>query len=354
MTPTYNKIHNRFTLNGLHFTREELKEVAYSFVKEGEPYEQSVGDFLIDWLNDWDFIHVRTSGSTGQPKLIRLKKQHMVNSAIATGDFFGIHIGDKALHCLPSRFIAGKMMLVRAMILGLELTLVEPSSQPLGLVGGNYDFCAMVPLQLERSLSDINRIKTLIVGGAPVPNELKEKLQTKKTRVFETYGMTETITHVAAKRLNHLTEHDGGQSFRLLPDVTITKDARGCLIIEAPNVIEDAVITNDMVALTSAGEFEWLGRYDNVVNSGGIKLVPEQIEEKLKAVINERFYVIGVEDCGLGEKLVLMVEGPSTKKQELREAIDNLNTLERFEVPKEIFFLDQFKETETGKIIRQL
>ena len=131
MTPKYNKVHNRFKLNGLHYNHEDLKEVAYSLIKEGEAYEKVTGNFLIDWLNDHDYLFVNTSGATGEPKRIRLKKQAMVNSAIATGDYFGLEPGDSALDCLPSHYIAGKMMLVRAMILGLEIDHVEPSAHPL-------------------------------------------------------------------------------------------------------------------------------------------------------------------------------------------------------------------------------
>ena len=352
MTPTYDKIHLRFRLNGLHFTREELKEVAYSFVKEGEAYERSVGDFLIDWLNDWDFVHVKTSGSTGTPKLIKLKKQHMVNSAIATGDFFDIHVGDRALHCLPSKFIAGKMMLVRAMILGLEIDLVEPSSQPLALVSGNYDFCAMVPLQAERSLTDLNRIKTLIIGGAPVSDALVQQLQKKQTKAFETYGMTETITHIAARPLNHSSKEET-TAFRLLPNVRIRQDERDCLVIDAPDVTAELVVTNDLVSIEGETQFKWLGRHDNVINSGGMKLIPEQIEEKLSSVIDQRFYVMGIDDSGLGEKMVLMIEG-NGDKEAIFDRIKSLGILERFEMPKEIFFIESFKETPTGKVIRQL
>ncbi len=350
MTPTFDKIHLRFRLNGHYFERNDLKEVAYSYVKEGLPYEQAVGDFLIDWLNDWDFVHVKTSGSTGAPKLIRLQKQHMVNSAIATGDFFGIQVGDKALHCLPSRFIAGKMMLVRAMILGLELDLVEPSSQPLSTVSGTYDFSAMVPLQLQNSLTDINRIKTILVGGAAVSEDLQAAIQLKKTRVFETYGMTETITHIAAKRLNgkQLSE-----AFQVLPDVGIDLDQRGCLVIEAPNVSEEKIVTNDLAEIVSEGHFKWLGRHDNVINSGGLKLIPEQIEAKLAEIITQRFYVMGIDDSGLGEKMVLIVEGEG-KSQELLEKIKGLSTINKHEIPKEIFFVSAFEETETGKVIRRL
>ena len=140
----------------------------YDFIKEGLPYQKVIGNFLMDWLNNKDFIKVTTSGSTGNPKVLSIKKQSMVYSAIATGNFFGLTPGNSALHCLPTEFIAGKMMLVRALILGLELDLIQPNSHPLASVNKPYDFCAMVPLQLQNSIPLLKHIKTLIVGGATV------------------------------------------------------------------------------------------------------------------------------------------------------------------------------------------
>ncbi|MGB6152848.1 MAG: AMP-binding protein, partial [Pricia sp.] len=165
MKSLYRKVHSHFRLNVNAYTRKELKEVAYSYIKEGESYEAEIGEFLLDWLDDGPTLEVHTSGSTGKPKRITLQKQHMVNSAIATGDFFGLQAGDSALLCLPASYIAGKMMLVRAIVLGLELDCVPPSSKPLDGVVKSYDFGAMVPLQLENSLDDLGQIKTLIVGG---------------------------------------------------------------------------------------------------------------------------------------------------------------------------------------------
>ena len=217
--PTYDKIHLRFKLNNTYYDREDLMEVAYSFIKEGEAYEQSIGDFLMDWLNDKPFMYIRTSGSTGIPKRIRIQKQAMVNSAIASGDFFNISVGDTALHCLPAAYIAGKMMLVRAMILGLEIDLVEPNLTPLKDLRKDYDFSAMIPLQVQNSLSQLHQIKKLIVGGAPLSSSMVESLQDKPTEIFETYGMTETVTHIAAKKINNYssTKEREESHFKILP-----------------------------------------------------------------------------------------------------------------------------------------
>ncbi|MCB0374454.1 MAG: AMP-binding protein [Sinomicrobium sp.] len=355
MKPTFDKIHLRFRLNGIHFNREELKEVAYSFIKEGAHHEHITGDFLLDWVNDKPYIHVNTSGSTGNPKRIRLLKQHMVNSALASGDFFGISVGDSALHCLPTNFIAGKMMLVRAMILGLEIDLVEPTANPMAETEKKYDFSAMTPFQAKNSLDHLDRIKKLIVGGAMVTKKLIKAFQHKQTHIYETYGMTETVTHIAAKQLNGFDDPGAASKayFKILPHIKISQDKRNCLVIEAPEILETPIVTNDMVKLISDDGFEWIGRYDNVINSGGIKLIPEQIEGKLAAAIPNRFFVSGIPDEALGEKLILVVEGSDNDEMAMLKAIKALKTLQRFEIPKAIYFVNTFEETENGKIIRE-
>jgi o-succinylbenzoate---CoA ligase len=214
-TPTFHNVHNNFKLNGFHFNREDLCRVAYSFIKEGEDFEKPVGDFLLDWFDSKDYIEMLTSGTTGQPKLITVSKQAMVHSALATGDFFDLAPGDRALHCLPVKYVAGKMMLVRAMILGLDLEFVAPSSYPLRNNEYEYDFVAMVPLQAQNSIHELKNVKKMIVGGAKINNTLEKQLIKQKTQTYETYGMTETITHIAAKRI-------GEKAFTVLPNVTIS------------------------------------------------------------------------------------------------------------------------------------
>ena len=345
------KIHNDFRLNGNSYTVEELKEVAYSLIKEGEPFELKIGDFLIDWLDGKPTVEVLTSGSTGAPKKIKLRKKNMVNSAKATGLFFNLVPKNKALLCLPADYIAGKMMLVRAMVLGLELDCVTPSSNPLQPEAGQYDFCAMVPLQAENSVGALSKVKILIVGGAPVSIEQKAKFQAQivKTEIFETYGMTETITHIALKRISPASSEK--QNFKTLPDVKISIDKRDCLIIHAPLIAEGPIVTNDIVKLESDTEFKWLGRFDNVINSGGVKLFPEQIEAKLAPLIQQRFFVSGLQDDTLGQRLVLIVEGDANTNQLLGQ-VKMLKSLQKFEIPKEVLTISEFQETGSGKILR--
>lgn len=349
MTPHYTNVHNRFKLNNHHYDFDALMEVAYSFVKEGERFEQTLGHFLLDWLDDKDYIVAKTSGSTGSPKNIKIKKQSMVNSAIMTGNYFKTEPGQKVLHCLPSNFIAGKMMIVRAVVLGLNLDLVRPSAFPLIDYQKKYDFCAMTPLQLTNYLKYSNNIKKIILGGSKVPNSLVEAVQNIKANVYETFGMTETVTHIAIKKLNNFKQGDISTShFKVLPDIKISQDSRGCLVIDAPMLSEEKIITNDIVKIYGEDEFEWLGRYDNVINSGGIKLHPEAIESKLRDKIKEEFFIASEDDEALGEKLILILEG---EKNTLSDSV--FQDLGKYEVPKTVYNIKKFVNTKSGKIHRK-
>src|SRR5690606_13155166 len=300
-----------------------------------------LGNLILEWFDDNDYISLTTSGTTGKPKEVKLSKEAMEASALATGEFFRLQPKDKALLCLPTHYIAGKMMFIRAVVLGLELDFVNPTKEPLKNNDKIYDFVAMVPLQVHNSITQIEQCKTLIVGGAKLNENTKSILNEMMVNVYETYGMTETITHIAAKRINE-------NYFTVLPHANISQDERGCLVIEAPLVSDNLIVTNDLVEMPNDIQFAWIGRYDNLVNSGGVKLVPEIIEQKLADYIPYRFYVIGKEDVELGQKLVLVIEhAPYTLVPEA------FSSLEKFEKPKETIFVNKFKETPTGKVLRR-
>ena len=351
---TIPETHPEFRLNGIYYDNEDLAAVAYSLIKEGEPYEGQAGSFLLDWLNDRDFVEVKTSGSTGTPKKLKIMKYHMVNSARASGKFFDLPPGTTALHCLPATFIAGKMMLVRAMLLGWKIDLVLPKANPLDRVFKIYDFCAMTPFQLDNSLSRLHLIKKLIVGGGSVSTNLKDLVQGITTEVYETYGMTETVSHIAARKVNPKKTEVEPVPFSLLPGVSISTDDRSCLIIDAPQVTDETLVTNDVVDLLSERTFIWKGRIDNVINSGGIKLHPEEIEAKLAPIIAHRFFITSLPDPALGEKLVLMVESEFSEValNNLEREIKSCRKLGKFEIPKKIYFVEKFEETANGKIHR--
>ncbi len=341
MIPTHQNVHNRFKLNGFTMDKDDMCRVAYVFIKEGEPFEQPVGDFILDWFSNSPYLEMKTSGTTGEPKVIKISKKAMINSALATGDYFGLKPGDKALHCLPVEYVAGKMMLIRGFILGLELDFVAPNSNPLYRNTKKYDFAAMVPMQAQHSISHLHQIKKIIIGGAKVNQPLITELLKVKSEIYETYGMTETITHIAAKRI-------GEKNFHILPNVMISTDDRNCLVLHAPKISDDVIITNDIVEIVDSEHFNWIGRYDNVINSGGIKLFPEQIEEKLISKIKQRFYITSKNDDELGQKIVLVIEG-----DEVTIDNENFTDLGKYEKPKEIIFKPEFKTTATGKIIRE-
>ena len=343
----YPEIHKSFQLNEKSF--EEVKNLIVYVTSLSE----ESAFFLNEWFDGNDFVEVQTSGSTGAPKIIKLKKEQMSSSAMATGNYFELKENTTALLCLSSAYIAGKMMWVRALTLGWHLDIVAVDSCPLEKNDKTYDFTAMVPLQVANSMKQLFRIKKIIIGGGVVSEELQEKLQTVPANAFATYGMTETVTHIAVKKLNSF-EDKRTNYYELLPFIEIVIDARGCLIIDAPLLSDDKIITNDLVELISETRFQWLGRYDSIVNSGGVKLIPELIEKKIAKVVTEKFFIAAKSDALLGEKVILVVEGKHpliTGKIHIHSFLEGA-ALGPFEIPKEICFVEEFSMTDTGKIKR--
>ncbi len=303
--------------------------------------------FLKSLLDESDKIFVQTSGSTGKPKQIELQKRKLLNSAQATASFFDLPQKTKALHCLSSDFIAGKMMWVRALSLGWHLEVVAPNSNPLKDTKSHYDFGAMVPLQAQNSLDELHRIKKLIVGGAPISYVLEQALIQIPVSVYQTYGMTETITHIAVKKLSN----DSNKYYTCLPNLNLSIDKRDCLLIDAPTIADEIVVTNDIVRFISNTEFEWIGRYDNIINSGGVKLFPEQIELKLAPHISQPFFIAGIPDEKLGSKVCLFIE--SKKPLDTIGRVLSKSSLSKYEFPKEIYFIDAFIRSNNNKVNRK-
>jgi len=340
MKATHEEFHSGFRLAGQSFASVTalLKAV-----------ENTVSfDFLSEWFDEKPTISAQTSGSTGVPKQISLQKKHLRASALATGAFFDLPEGTTALLCLSPAYIAGKMMWVRALVLGWHIDLVAPEGNPLKDSVKIYDFTAMVPLQLANSINELHKIKQLIVGGGVVSSKLIQQIQGVSTQLYATYGMTETVSHVAIRKLNNPEEES---AYKAMQGVSFSQDNRDCLVVTAPHVTADICVTNDVVRLVSETAFEWMGRVDTVINSGGVKLIPEEIEKKLSEIISQRFFVAGVPDSLLGEKLVLLIEG--TVSNDVSDNVKSLKTLSKFEIPKEIYFIKKFIETETKKIQRK-
>lgn len=349
MSPQSPSIHPEFKLNGLAISSaEELLNFADDLANVGADYEISVARFLEQWLSFEDHVVLTTSGSTGAPKEVHLAKQAMEHSARATGSYFKLGPQTRALLCLSADYIAGKMMLVRAMTLGWDLHIVAPAKDSLVEYDNDYDFVAMVPYQVHHSLEALDKVKKLIIGGGVVSKELEAQLQQKQTEVFATYGMTETISHVAVRRINGFARTD---VYSALPGIQFETDHRGCLVVNAPKINPQPVVTNDLVELDSAVSFRWKGRYDNVVNSGGHKLVPEVIEDKISGLIQGRFVIAAEADPQLGQRLVLVLErvaGDPTP--DLNQVFRELSPYER---PKRIYTVSKFPLTPTKKIMRE-
>ena len=321
-------------------------------------FEKKVLQFLQDWFSHSETVSVQTSGSTGIPKVFEIEKKRMLNSAKMTCDFLGLKEGDTALLCLPVQYISGKMMLVRAIERKLKVIISVPSSAP--EISQNIDFCAMTPLQVQNSLDKIHFIKNLIIGGAAVSEKLKNEISTtlqfsnSPTRIYETYGMSETLSHIALKQISPIQE----EYFTILNDVEISVDERNCLKIFAPKLNPEILQTNDIVELmhfdSAQGDkkqFKFLGRFDNVINSGGVKIFAEELENLVKKHIDKDLVFLGKPDETLGEKLVLVVEGE--KDENLKSEILNLKFENKFHIPKEVLFLEKFPRAENGKILRK-
>jgi len=340
-------------LNNKLFSYEQIKSGEYS---ASTPFEKNTLLFCQQWFNGQEVFEQKTSGSTGTPKLIKITRAQMQLSARLTIEALSLKANGIALVCIDTAFIGGKMMLVRALEYQLQLIINEPSSNPFEHIDTPVDFIAMVPLQFENSLTDyqkkIENCKAIIIGGAPVSILLASRIAKLNTAIYSTYGMTETVSHIALKKISDSPEN----SFTTLGDVTISINNKGQLIINGEITNHQDLITNDRVELVSSNQFKWLGRSDNVVNSGGIKIQLEEIELKIKKYFDDnnikiQFFLYGIPDDHLGNKLVLCIES--------KNIINRINEINFFSIginklscPKKIVFINKFVETSSGKINR--
>lgn len=319
-------------------------------------YDQKVFAFCEKWIAGQQEFILKTSGSTGEPKPIKLTRFQMEASAKLTGKTFNLQQGDRALVCLNVDYIAGIMMLVRGMVLGLELTIIEPIRNPLeNLESQDFDFAAFVPLQLQKIFENksqakiLNKMKAIIIGGAAVNEVLEKEIQQLKVPVYSTYGMTETVSHIAIRRLNGINRSD---NFKVLEGVKVGIDYRNCLNIISESSNNELVQTNDIVEIINENEFKLIGRFDNIINSGGVKIQLEKVEKMVeKYITKDRFFAFGVDDLMLGQKLVLIIETNFLTNEFKQKIVGYLKQkLPKFEIPKEIFTINSFIETQTGKI----
>ncbi len=334
-----------------------------NYAKASSEYEQKALTFCRNWQQGQKQFVVHTSGSTGTPKPISLSRSQLIGSAQATGLVFGLRPNDHALVCLNVDYIAGMMMMVRGMELGLHMTVIEPSGNPLAFFeeSSRFDFMAIVPLQLQHILQDtpskvniLNKMKVVIVGGAAIHPNLESAIQQLIVPIYATYGMTETVSHIAIRRLNGDTKSD---FFTILPNINIGTDHRGCLNISGIVTNFELVQTNDMVELVDNQSFRLLGRFDNIINSGGVKIQLEKVEMALAGIfqklgIQDRFFAYGQSDDTLGERLVVVMERESCLTNEQQETLETLakEVLALYERPKNYYTFVKFLETATSKI----
>jgi len=337
-----------YSLNTLQQKAEEClaKEGLSDFLRE-------VWLFIQEWLDDSPEVLLHTSGSTGKPKAMMMPKTYMRQSAQMTLDFFSLQPGAVALCCLPASYIAGKMMIVRALEGGLNLHFSAPKGNPLKKVDRVLDFVALVPLQLENILrdeiADFAKVKHLLVGGAVLSKNVEQQLQKLDVAVWHSYGMTETVSHIALRKVNGAEK---SAFYAPMPGVTITVDENQRLEIDAPALTPHKIKTNDLVEINQEGHFRFLGRYDNVINTGAVKVSPELVEKKIAHLIPARFMISSEADERLGRRLVLVIEGEESafNLTKLWRAIKAV--LPRYEQPKALIFLPQFEETTSGKLKR--
>ena len=311
----------------------------------------SIEEFLEEWNNASPYVHVQTSGSTGAPKPMQVEKQRMLASACITCDFLGLKSGDTALLCMSLDYIAGMMMVVRSLERGLKLIIVPPSGHPLAVANSPLSFAAMVPLQVYNSLQvpeereRLMQIRHLIIGGGAIDDVMAQQLKSFPNAVWSTYGMTETLSHIALRRLSGPEASDWYTPF---PSVSISLSNEDCLVIDAPAVCSERLVTNDIATLTPDGRFRILGRKDNVICSGGIKIQPEEIERKLRSSLRVPYLITHRPDDKFGQIVVLLTEG---SVDEAREVCERL--LPKYHQPRAYQHVDQIPLTETGKIARK-
>ena len=313
--------------------------------------DTNIYPFLSEWTGNADKISTYTSGSTGKSKEISIYKKHMIASANATIDFFDLKKGSTFLICLPLSTIGGKMMLIRALISEGQVILTKPSQKPNLNTSEKIDFCALTPMQITNYLNDnldLNNIDKLIIGGGPVHHSLTQKMEHLKTKCYHTFGMTETISHIAIKKLNQIKIK---ADFECLNHVQISTNKNNNLTIKSEKLGINSITTNDIVEITGNQLFKWIGRSDNIINSGGVKISPESIENILSNTLpSNSFFTSSIKDSKLGEKFIL-ISNFSNNLPTIKKAIGKIeNSIHR---PKYIYLIESFEYTFSNKINRE-
>jgi o-succinylbenzoate---CoA ligase len=346
-----------FSIQGHTFTDsgQSLGTWSDEAIPAAAPWEREYLRFLSQWgagQEEWVF---QSSGTTGSPSSVRFSRSQIEASAHLTARVFDLSHGAKALLCLPGQYIAGKMMLARTVVNGWDLIWEEPSSLPFGGVLPQSDILSVTPMQLANLLQfsahSLDPVRIVLVGGAPVSPALREACSTLSTRVVETYGMMETLSHVALRELSGSRASDW---FYPIPPVIVEADARGCVVIHAKHLGNVQIITNDAADWNNQGGFRIAGRVDFLINSGGVKVFPERVEEKIGHLMNAPFFISWTPDELLGQKVVLCLEGEELSGAQKEDLLSRIaERVSAHERPREVVCLREFSRTVSGKIIRK-
>ena len=319
----------------------------WKFTAPASPLEQEAKAFLQQWDTNAIF-QIKSSGTTGSPQICSFQKQQLLTSATASIAAFGLDQNTRALLCLPTSSVGGLMLMARALVGDFELFFQEPSSRPLQHLDQSIDFIAMVPTQLQQSLlhdlDQLKRIPKILIGGGELTPALKAACRAAELQVWQSYGMTETLSHVALQQISP-TE---AAHYSALPGIQFSTK-NDCLVIHYPQMQTQAFYTKDLVALHSATSFTWLGRADNAINSGGFKIIPELLEQKLAGHFQNPFFTAGVTDEKWGQVVGIIFEGEVIKDY---LHFDGLG-LSSAEIPKKYACIQVFKRTSTHKIQRK-
>lgn len=351
--------HPRIWINGRNVNVEKIVSEA---VTPQSAFEETTFAFIRSWLSGETQYTLTTSGSTGVPKKITITREQMITSAVRTAAKIGVEKNMTALICLDTQFIGGKMMLARSLFFGLRILAVDPCANPLIKIPVDkwVQFTALVPYQVTSILESkhphlLNNLESVLIGGAPLHPRDIARLQNFQCACYETYGMTETISHIALKLVNTPTQQ---QYFETLKGITLSTDTRGCLVIES-DYLPEPVVTNDLIELVGPGQFRWLGRADNVINTGGIKVIPETLEAQLQEIfmrhgIDNRFFIAALPDDKLGNRIALIIEGSEVPSEPLRAALSDFReAVTPYEFPREIYSASPFVTAGNDKVDRK-
>ncbi|PIB37518.1 hypothetical protein BFP72_10685 [Reichenbachiella sp. 5M10] len=312
--------------------------------------------FVKGWLSKQSEFTFHSSGSTGVPKPIIVNRRQIEASVQATARHLQLQPQDRVLLCLNPQYIASLMMVARALILDLDLLLTRPSSNPLLQLDSSVDFASFVPYQIYQMIADdslvqLSKIRTVLIGGAPLSRAAFEQLASLPNRLYLTYGMTETVSHIA---LMPIHGHYEEALYHVLESITIGTNAQHCLHIQGVVTNDTRIQTTDVVKLHSDRSFEWLGRADHVINSGGIKIHPEQLEKTIAPWLGDTaFFIAGVEDPVLNERCILVTESPISTDTFVQIQNQITRIYSKHHVPKEVKVSGPFVKTDSGKVKRK-